>query len=117
MLVIKVWCLPAEQTEEELHRLHESLVAIIVSYPELGVAGESGMLNLFPSDRMHYGLGSEIFVEVSCLFDSPRLNDEVLNLLAEDLGKTVKGFYPAARVQCLVPTVSRREVGFWSSNH
>lgn len=104
MLVIKVWCLPLEQTEDDLNRLHQAIVAAVISIVELGLKSENDMFCLFPPDRMKYGLGNEILVEVSGLKnDSEEVREvrrQIRKYLRESIGKSVKGLYPEAIVQC-----------------
>ena len=114
MPVIKVWCLPAGQTESDLRRLHQNIVAAVVAVPELGVCDETKVTCLFPPDMMQYGLGSEVIVEVIGLFEKPERTPEVRNRLAKNIGERVKFLYPKALVEVLVyppfnPTVN----GFW----
>ncbi len=97
MLKIRTWCLPAELTEEEMNNLHNAIVNAVISIPETGVSSENDMLNLFPADMMKYGLGTEIFVEIlQC-----ELEEEGCALLTEAVGKTVKGIFPKANVECI----------------
>ena len=123
MLVIKVWCLPLEQGEESLNRLHQSIVATVTSITELGLKDENDMVCLFPADLMKYGLGEEIIIEISglrqlqglslddaCRIDWASFRDQ----FAEKVGQVVKNLYPRAKVECHVedPAAS---VGFWAS--
>ena len=48
MPVIKVWCLPADLSEERFRELHKTIVAATVSVHELGLRGEDEMVTLFP---------------------------------------------------------------------
>ena len=116
MPVIKVWCLPADQTQEGLEQLHKNIVAAVEAVPELGLQGEKEMTCLFPPDLMHYGLGSEIIVEVTGLFEKPERTPEVRNRLAQNIGERVKALYPKAMVEVFVypfnPTIS----GFWKAD-
>ena len=52
MIVIKVWCLPSDQSEDDLNRLHQAIVKAAVSVPELCLKGENDMVCLFPTDLM-----------------------------------------------------------------
>jgi phenylpyruvate tautomerase PptA (4-oxalocrotonate tautomerase family) len=113
MPVIKVWCLP-EQTEEQLQALHKNLVSAVVSVTELGLKDENEMTMLFPPDAMKYGLGSEIIVEVSSLFEGPKRTDEVRQKLAENIGRVIQNFFPDALVECFIYPFKPSQ-GFWSS--
>ena len=57
MPVIKVWCLPPGQTEDDLNNLHKLIVAAVVSVPEIDLESEDDMTCLFIPDLMKYGLG------------------------------------------------------------
>ena len=104
MLVIKVWCLPLEQTEDDLNRLHQAIVAAVVSTTELGLKSEKNMLCLFPSDRMKYGLGQEILIEISGLRNDSEekqgIRRQIRRYLRASVGESVKMIYPEAIVQC-----------------
>lgn len=111
MLVIKVWCLPADQTEDELNKLHRALVGAAMRFPELGIRGEQDMLNLFPADLMKYGLGTEILIEVSGVPEESEDDWQVKRCLGNALADTVKKFYPEARVFCTVAAFNPSFVG------
>jgi len=100
MIVIKVWCLPADQDEETLNLLHKEIVKAVVSISELGVKGENDMVCLFPADLMKYGLGEEIVIEIDGLPDTPRKSTSVPMRLAENVGISVSALYPKARIKC-----------------
>lgn len=114
MPVIKVWCLPADQSEEKLNDLHQSIVSAVISIPELGLKDENDMTCLFVPDLMSYGLGEEIIVEISGLFEKPERTDEVRQRLAENVGSNVKKLYPDAKVECFVSSFNPIN-GFWTS--
>ena len=116
MPVIKVWCLPDDQTEDDLRKLHKNIVAGVVSIPELGLKNETQMTCLFPPDMMQYGLGSEVIVEVTGLFDKPERTPEVRNLLAKSIGERVKTLYPKAMVEVFVYPFNPAVNGFWKTD-
>ena len=113
MPVIKVWCLPKE-TEENLRALHKTIVAAVVDVSELGLKDENDMTVLFPPDMMTYGLGQEVIIEISGLYEKPERTDEVLNRLAANVGASFKWLYPKAKIECFVATCDPRR-GFWTS--
>lgn len=113
MPVIKVWCLPSGQTEDDLRLLHQEIVRAVVSVEELGLKDENDVTCLFPPDQMQYGLGSEIIIEVSGLFAKPERNNYVKGCLARGLGNVVADLYPKAKVECFVTTFNEQE-GYWS---
>lgn len=115
MPVIKVWCLPANQKQKDLNRLHRKIVEAVTSISELGLKDETDMTNLFVPDLMEYGLGKEIIVEISGLFEKPERTPEVLQRLAENVGSAVKRLYPDAKVECFVSTFNPTQ-GFWTSD-
>ena len=86
MPVIKVWCLP-QMTEEQLNKLHKNIVQAVVGITELGLKDESDMTCLFPPDMMSYGLGEEIVIEVTGLFEGPGRTKTVGNDWHQRLGK------------------------------
>ena len=114
MPVIKVWCLPHDLTEEQLREIHKGIVKAVENVEILGIKGEQGMVTLFPKDMMSYGLGSEIVIEVSGLFEKIERTDAVRNELACNLGAAVQGVFPDAFVMCLIDSFNH-EKGFWSS--
>lgn len=114
MPIIKVWCLPANQTEEDLQKLHKAIVAAAVGIPQLGLKNQDDMTCLFPPDLMKYGLGEEIIIEVTNLFETPERTQAVCQKLAKNLGESVKALYPDAKVECLIHTFNPAR-GFWTS--
>lgn len=114
MPIIKVWCLPAGQTEEDLNRLHKAIVKAVVSVSELGLTNENEMTCLFVPDLMAYGLGEEIIIEVTGLYDKPERTESVKQHLAEVIGKSVKALYSKAKVECFISTFDPRQ-GFWTA--
>ncbi len=114
MPVIKVWCLP-ESEEAKLNELHQSIVRAVASVPELNVRDEKDITCLFPTDMMEYGLGTEIIVEVTGLFETFERTDEVRHRLATSIGKAVHSLYPDTElVECFVFPFHLGQ-GFWSS--
>jgi hypothetical protein len=102
MPVIKVWCLP-DAGEAKLNELHKSIVRAVVDVSELGVRDEKDITCLFPSDMMKYGLGTEIIVEVSGLYEKPERTAEVRQRLAQGLVDAVKEQFPDTEViKCFV---------------
>jgi len=114
MPVIKVWCLPKDQSEDDLNRLHKSIVKAVVSVSELGLKDENDMTCLFVPDLMSYGLGEEIIVEIGGIFEKSERTDEVRQRLAMSVGKSVSALYPRAKVECFVSAFILRQ-GFWTS--
>lgn len=116
MPFIKVWCLPAGQTEDSLRQLHQRIVAGVIAVPELGLRSEKDMTCLFLPDLMRYGLGEEIIVEVAGLFEKPERTPEVRNRLAQSIGEWVKALYPEAMVEVFVHPFNQNISGFWKSD-
>lgn len=115
MPVIKVWCLPANQTEEDLNKLHKAIVAAVVSIKKLGLKNENDMTCLFPPDQMQYGLGSEIIIEVSGLLVKDERTLAVRQDLAWKLGEAIQGLYPNAKIECFVQTFDPAKDACWFS--
>lgn len=113
MPVIKVWCLP-KSTERKLNKVFEDIVKAVEGVPELGLKGKQSMTVLFPPDMMKFGLGTEIIIEVTGLFEKPERTAEVRNRLAESLGKTLKRHFPKAMVECFVFPFDPSQ-GFWTN--
>jgi len=113
MPIIKLWCLP-QQTEDQLNLLHQAIVKEVCSIKELGFRDENDMVVLFPPDMMSYGLGSEVFVEISGIFNAPEVTPEPLNRLAKNIGQMVSSKFPEAKVECFVNQV-KPSAGFWTS--
>ena len=100
MIVIKVWCLPSGQSENDLNHLHKAIVKAVVSVSELCLRDENDMMCLFPADLMKYGLGEEIIIEIDGLPDVPRRNLTVCEKLAKCVGESVSDIYPKAKIEC-----------------
>ncbi len=114
MPVIKVWCLP-DITEEKLRELHHGIVKATESVEALRLNGEQSMTVLFPEDKMKYGLGTDIIVEVGWLFVKPERTLDVRRELVRNLYRIVKKFFPNAKVECGEESLDREKQGFWSS--
>ena len=102
MIKIKVWCLPIDQSEEDLNSLHQAIVKSVVSVPETETKSENDMVCLFPADLMKYGLGEEIIIEIDGLPIILRNDMEVREQLAQCVSKSVCRLYPDAKVECSV---------------
>jgi hypothetical protein len=111
MLIIKVWCLPKNMTEERLKILCKSIITTVEGIAELGLAGKDAITVLFPSDRMEWGLGDEIVAEVA-IFNKPERTEEVRAKLAETIGMLLHGNFPNAKIECFIHPL-RRSSGFW----
>lgn len=109
--VITVWCLP-DAHEKTFNDLHKAIVGAVLKWcPYL--KGEQDMTVLFPSDKMAYGLGTDVPIDVERM---NRSSLEERKGLARDLVEVVRRFLPEALVECIV----RKDnvgggVGFWSS--
>ncbi len=114
MPVIKIWCLPANQTEKKLNKVHQSIVSAVVGIPELGLKDQNDMTCLFVPDLMSYGLGEEIIVEIGGLFEKPERTKEIRQQLAKNVGLGIKKLYPKAKIECFVSSFNP-ENGFWTS--
>lgn len=114
MPVIKAWCLPSGQTEDDLNLLHQAIVKAVVSVTELGIKNQNDMTCLFPPDLMQYGLGKEIIIEIGGLYEKPERTPEVRQRLAKNVGEVVKKLYPKAKVECFIATFNPDQ-GFWTS--
>lgn len=102
MPVIKTWCLP-RVGETKLNALHQALVQAVKSVPELGVKTERDITCLFPSDMMKYGLGTEIIIEVTSLYEKPERTEEVRGRLAQALVDAVRAqFLDTDLIECFV---------------
>jgi hypothetical protein len=101
--VVKVWCLP-EMSQDELRRMHLSIVATFSVMPIFPVIDQGSMVVLFPPDAMEYGKGEEVVIEVSN-FDTTKIKRGLLaakNGLAARLVIAVQDSVPRAFVQCTV---------------
>lgn len=118
MPVIQVWCLPEGISEKDFINLFNDIVSAVVEVRELGLKDMHDMTILFPPDRMRYGLGEDIIIEISKLFDKPERTAEVRNRLAGKVGGVIKKYFPDAYVECFVETFDPQspKVGFWASN-
>jgi len=113
MPVVKVWCLPADLTEEQLQALHRSIVDEAVSMPEFGIKDEKHITVLFPPDMMKYGLGSEIIIEVlTGVFHRLELPDEYKTKFARAMVRAVKRLHPGPMVECFIQPF-KQEDGFY----
>lgn len=116
MPVIKVWCLP-DIEEDELNSLHAAIVLAACAITELGLSDESDMTILFPADKMKYGLGTVIVIEVTGLLDKPKRTMVVRQKLARNLSVAVGMFFPQAKIESFVYPDDPARDAFWSSEN
>ncbi len=113
MPMIKIWCLP-KSTERKLNQIFKDIVKTVEGIPELGLKGKHSMTVLFLPDMMKFGLGTEIIIEVTGLFEKPERTADVRNRLAEHLGWALKEHFPKAMVECFVFPFDSSQ-GFWTN--
>jgi len=96
-LVVKVYGLPPDRTEESLRDLHQEIVGVIVKMGGFHFLykTEEDVLVWFVPDHMQYGLGTEFLVEIS---NVARLQDQfdrkmTLRDLAKHIGTTVQNHF------------------------
>jgi hypothetical protein len=102
--------------EDKLNRLHQAIVAAVSAVKELGLTDENDMTTLFPADKMKYGLGTDIIVEITGLDDKPERTLDVLRQLAKNAGRIVSEFFPDAKIECFVHPFNHDQKGFWSTH-
>lgn len=112
MPIITVWCLKKEKPKK-FRRLCRKIVKAVVSVSELKLE-EKDITVLFPKDHMKKGLGEEIIIDASGLFEKSDRTPEVCQKLAKTLGQTVAEMFPDAKTECFVRTFNPVN-GFWSS--
>lgn len=109
-VLLKVWCLPKELTEEQLKELFRSLLEAAKDVPNTGVFNENDITILFPADRMEWGLGDDIIAEIS---DVPvGLGFVGKKRLAGRIGRTLTVRFPSSFVKC---KVMEETVEVWTS--
>lgn len=108
---IKIWCLP-DDPEKKLKKLLKQIVDVAISIPELGVKSEADILVLFPEDKMKFGLGDEILVEISISSDH---SVSTKNRLVAKIGAVISALYPNSRINCKTITFDPKKEAFWTS--
>ena len=111
--VIKVWCLPADLTEAQLKELFQEIVQAVVANPFLKIKSEEDLLVLFPKDMMSYGLGSEIYVEITEIWHNPIENSYARACLISDVGKVLEKKFPKAQIICYAVPFNSKEGATW----
>lgn len=115
MPIVKVHCLPDGLSEGGLRGLYEKLVLSVLSVKELGLTERHQMTVLFPPDRMLFGLGEEIIVEIVGLYAKPERTKQVQDKLARAVGDVIKTGFPKANVEVFVHLFDPSACGFWKS--
>jgi hypothetical protein len=64
MFIVKIWGLPSVLTEEQLRSLFNQILDLAKNTSGLKIYSERDILVLYPSDRMIFGLGVDLFVEI-----------------------------------------------------
>lgn len=95
--VVKVWCLPHDQPEQDYNKLHAAIVDVVVE-TNFGVHHQNDMIVLMPMDLMKKGLGEEIVVEISFYKVKPPSDSGCFRVLY-NVCRVVKELYPDAYVQ------------------
>lgn len=107
--------MPSGQTEVDLQSLYQKLVEAVLGIAELGLKSRHDITFLFPSDLMTYGLGEEIIVEITGLYEKPERTKQVQDHLAQAVGQVIKDAYPNANVEVFVYTFNPAASGFWQN--
>lgn len=113
MPIIKVFGLPERMEEKDIVSLWEEIRSTVASVEELRITEEQVTV-YFPSDRLKTGLGEEVTIEVTGLFEKSERTPAVRRQLAEKLGRVVKKVFPLTLVECFVKPFDPRK-GFWTS--
>jgi len=109
--IVKMFCLPADLSEERLKELHHNIVAIMMGLVE-GVRSEDDLLVLFIPDMMKYGLGKDILVEIVLPIGSS-FSPLLPRSVSRNITNTLIDMFPTANVNCLIG-FSDASDGFWS---
>ncbi len=116
MLIIKIWCLPANQLESCLRALHQQIVDGVVQIPELNYKDENDIFVLFPTDQMSYGLGCQILVEISTIGEWLPTDTFYRERLAGNVCTAIKNKYKKAKVYVKVNPSGGSPERSWFSN-
>ncbi len=108
--IVKVYCLPAGLSENQLNDLFKDIVSAMISVEELGVVDEDDVLVLFVPDMMAYGLGKEVLAEIDASLPFQEKTEEIKNRVATEIGKAIQERFPGAEVlvKVLSPMVMNR---------
>lgn len=112
MVCVKVWCLPNDLSEKQLQALYQQIFLTAIDVKGAGVKDRESILILFPADRMNYGLGEEIRIEISGLSGTSR---ETKKFFGQQIGETVKKRFPFAFVESAIENFDPRKVIKWTS--
>ncbi len=105
--LIKVWCLPPDQTEAQLKKLFDKIVEACKKDRLLRINGEDELTILFPSDMMRYGAGTEIIIEITGVHMLAEM--EEMHGTAKAVAEAVRSQYPKAKhIACEVLPIPRK---------
>jgi energy-converting hydrogenase Eha subunit A len=113
MPIVKVWLLPTKK-EAVLMAILKAITDTILEIPELQLR-KSDITIIFPTDLLKNGLGEEIIVEITGLYEKPERTPQVLQNLAQKVGQKVQTLYPKSKVECIIQSFDPAQ-GFWSSS-
>lgn len=85
MPVVKVWLLPRGE-QKEMEQLIFNIIDTIRAIPEMGLSSRDDVTVLMPADLVKMGVGDELIVEITKVFDKPERTQEVLGMLANRVG-------------------------------
>ncbi|MFA6252154.1 MAG: hypothetical protein WCX74_02025 [Candidatus Paceibacterota bacterium] len=99
-------------TEDILEKMREEIITAIISIPELGL-NEDMVSVFFPADQ-RYIMNEGVSITIMGLYDKPERTEEVRNILARNVGKTIETWLPGIQIECLIfPFIPAQ--GFWCS--
>ena len=110
--VIKVYLLPPWD-EDQLQNCFHCLVEAVKSIPVLQVRSEDDVIVLMNQDRMTYGLGTEILIEVDVSKYLVTIY-ETEDAIAKALVDVMQALLPDAHIQCKVHPFDTSR-GFWAT--
>ncbi len=113
MPVVTVYGVPPETPVQQLEKMINDLQFMIAGAKTMNIE-PSDVSVFFPSDLVRNGLGEEIIVFISGIYNKPERTQQVLRMVARRVGDIIKrSYFPNAMVEVFAQPVD--SVLCWSS--
>ena len=115
--IVKIYLAPNEWGEREFKTCCEHMMKMLSSIKALNIKSFDDLFILFPTDRMKWGVGTEVPIEVDLPIDRTLSEPEKSNIedtTARVVVEVIQELIPDVYAQCKVYWYDG-EHGFWST--
>lgn len=107
MPIVRVTRLVRDQSDTKISELKKEIIETIIKVENISLEDKTDILVSFPHEcsAVFEGEQEEVIVEIFGLFNKQERTKEVVDKLAYNIGQLVEGYFPSARVQCMVEMI------------